>query len=235
MNIPWEDRAELGTLRAFKDTLILSIRAPTRFYTLVPKDGSPWPPLVYGVVFTMAVAVPTFLWSITIGEQNLASALAPYKVDLEELMPGALDMLGKATAGSAVFTLVTAPLSFFLNLHVLAATTWIGLRLANCLHTSYGRIWRLFAYASWVQIFDLLSITGNMALGTISFLVVLGLGAYYWVTVVTASQGIDAKRAVVSSVYGALVAAAFGCVLLLPPLIVAVLVFVLKVPGILPK
>jgi len=51
VSIPWERRAELGLVRAFRDTLVLSIRDPWRFYALPSRETALWSALAYGFVF----------------------------------------------------------------------------------------------------------------------------------------------------------------------------------------
>jgi hypothetical protein len=217
--IPWERRRELGIVRAFRDTLVLSIREPTRFYGLIPTEGSIWPALAYGLVFDLIVAAFGFAYSQTLGATEFASSITPMLPQLREVLPEGPELMAKVMTGSAIGSFLMTPISYLFNLTVTTLMAWVGLRLARGLSTSFGRLQRLFAYASWIQIFGLLAITGDVILSTLSFLLVLGFGSYYWLVIVRESQRVDTKRAALASLYGCLVAFAFACFLGVPVVI----------------
>lgn len=217
--IPWERRRELGWWRAFRDTFVMSIREPTRFYGLVPRDASPWGALAYGLVFDLVVAVIGFAYHQLVGSAEFEGSVAPLYPQLRQVIPDAPELIAKARAVSAIASLLLTPLFFLFNLFITTVMTWIGLRLARGLHTSFGRILRMFAYASWIQLFGLIAVTGDVILSALSFLLVLGFGSWYWLVVVRESQRIDSRRAMLSSLYGCLVAFALACVLGFPILI----------------
>ncbi len=225
-SIPWERRRELGVARAFRDTLVLSIREPKRFYGLLPSEASTWPALVYGFTFEAVVAGTTFLHHQLVGAEELDRSLAPLYPQLRQVVPNAPEMIRTLMSASAIGSLCTAPFTYLFKLYVTAFLTWIGLRLARCLHTPFRRIVQLFAYASWIQLIGLLGVTGDLMLSLLSFVALLALGSYYWLVIVRESQRIDTRRAVVASLYGCLVALVVGCVCGVPPMIALAYVLV---------
>jgi hypothetical protein len=220
--IPWERRRELGLLRAFRDTVVFSVREPRRFYGLVPEERSPWSALAYGLVFDLVVSLLGFAYTKAVGSAELERSIAPLMPQLREVLPKAPEMITALTSASAIGSLLVTPLSYLFNLFTTTLVTWIGLRLARGLHTSFGRLLRMFAYASWIQLFGLLTLTGDIFLSALSFALVLGFGSYYWLVIVRESQRIDTGRAVMASLYGCLVSLAFGCILGVPLVIGAV-------------
>jgi hypothetical protein len=217
--IPWERRRELGRLRAFRETFLLSIREPTRFYSLVPAEASIWGALAYALAFDLVVALIELAYHQLVGAADFEASVGPLYPQLRQVLPNAPELLGKVMSASAIGSLLLAPISFLVNLCATTAMTWIGLRLARGLRTSFGRLLRMFAYASWIQLFGLLSVTGDIFLSALSFVLVLGFGSYYWLVVVRGSQGIGARQAMLSSLYGCLVAFAFACLLGIPLLV----------------
>jgi len=214
---PWERRGELGVFRAFADNLVLSVRAPTRFFGLAPRDASYWPAVLYGFVFELVVALATFAYAKLFGEAELRGTLAPYYPQLEEMLPGGPAQLETFLRASTAVSLIATPFTYVLELHVVALVTWVGLRLAGGLRTSFGHIVRLVAYAGWVRVFGLLGVSGDVVLSLLSGLLSLGFASYVWVALVRASQGIDMKKAVIASLYGTLVGFLVGCVVVVPP------------------
>jgi hypothetical protein len=220
--IPWEQRGELGLVRAFWQTLLLSAREPNRFYALAPRDASPWPAIAYGLVFEMLVSCASFAYDRTIGTEEFGSALATIGPQLDAALPGAAALLERLHEGSSFASLLFAPGSYLLELGVTAGVTWVGLRLIGSLRTSFGALVRILAYASWVRIFGLIGVSDDVLLACSSSLLTFGFGAYYWVVAVKQSQGIDTQRAVYASLAGGAVAAAVGFVVLVPPLVLAI-------------
>jgi hypothetical protein len=214
--IPWERRRELGLMRAFRDTVVFSVREPRRFYGIVPEARSIWPALAYGLVFDLVVSLLGFAYTKAVGNAELEHSIAPMMPQLREIVPKAPEMITTLMSASAIGSLLVTPLSYFFNLFTTTFVTWIGLRLARGLHTSFGRLLTMFAYASWIQVFGLLALTGDIFLSAFSFLLVLGFGSYYWLVIVRESQRIDTGRAMMASLYGCLVSLAFGCLLGVP-------------------
>ena len=217
--IPWERRRELGRLRAFRDTFLLSVREPTRFYALVPAEPSIWGALAYGLTFDVVVALIAFAYHQLVGAADFEASVGPLYPQLRQVLPDAPELITRLMSAAALGSLLMTPITFVFNLCLTTAMTWIGLRLARGLRTSFGRILRMFAYASWIQIFGLLAVPGDVFLSALSFLLVLGFGSYYWLVIVRGSQGIDTRRAMLSSLYGCLIAFAFACLLGLPLLV----------------
>jgi hypothetical protein len=217
---PWERRRELGVVRAFVQNLTMSVREPGRFYGLAAGEASHWPAVAYGFVFELAVALATFAYTKLFGEAELHAALGPFYPQLEQMFPGGPARLDGVMSGAAVVSLLSAPLTYVLELYTMALVTWIGLRLARGLRTSFGHIVRLLAYAGWIRLVGLLDVSGDLVLSLVSGLITLGYASYIWVVLVRSSQQIDTRRALLSSVYGTLVTLAFGCLCIAPPAVV---------------
>ncbi len=226
--IPWEARGEIGLARAFVRTFALSVRRPSDFYAMAPRDASPWPAIGYGLVFEVVVTLASFAYDRTLGADELGGALATLKPQLEAVRPGAAALLERLDAATSVLSLVFAPASYLFELALTASVTWIGLRLVGSLRTSFGALVRLFAYASWVRLFGLLGVSSDLLFMSLGALVSLGFGAYTWVVVVKRSQGIDTQRAVYASLAGGLVAVVAGGIVLVPPALALVVWVVAK-------
>jgi hypothetical protein len=222
-SIPWESRAVLGRGRAFFRTLVGSVRQPNHFYALRPRDASAWPAIAYGLVFELVVALASYAYERTLGAQQLGGLLDTLGPRLDEVRPGASTLLLHLHDASSVAALLFAPASYLLELLVTAGVTWIGLRLTKDLHTSFGVLVRLFAYASWVRLFGLIGVSGDLTLETLGWVLGFGFGAYTWVIVVQRSQGITSARAVLSSLVGGFVAICAGAVIVVPIVIAGVL------------
>lgn len=229
--IPWEARGELGLVRAFARTLVLSVREPNRFYALVPRDASPWPALAYGLVFEMIVTLASFAYERTLGAEELGGLLASVGPQLEAVRPGAAALLEQIHDTSSIGSLVFTPVSYLFELGVTAGVTWVGLRLTGDLRTSFGTLVRLFAYASWIRLFGLLGVSSDLFLTGLEALVSFGFAAYTWLVLVKRSQGIDTQRAVYASLAGSLVAVVAGAVVLVPAAIALVVWALAKMQG----
>jgi hypothetical protein len=162
-----------------------------------------------------------------VGEPELRETLAGITPALRGVMPRAPELVERALGTSALVTLLLAPVSYLFELVATAGVTGVGLRLTRNLRTSFGTLLRLFAYASWVRIFGLIGVTGDVFLSALSFLLILGVGSWFWLVVVKGSQQIDTRRAIYASLCGGLVATAFGCVVGVP-LIVGLVLWVLS-------
>lgn len=215
--IPWEHRGKLGPARAFWETLLLSVREPRRFYALVPREESVWGALAYGLVFDALVALVTFAHHALSSE--LHETMAPLYPKLRELYPEGPELIERITTWGAIGALLFTPLSYVVNLLGTVTFTWVGLKMAGAMKTSYRHLLRMFAYASWIQLFGLLSVTGDVFLGLLSFVLVVGFGSYYWLTIVRETQKITTGQAMVASLFGLLLAFGLSCFIGFPMLL----------------
>lgn len=217
--IPWEDRRELGIVRAFGRTLVLAARHPAQLYPLCRSAASPIAAVAFGLVFELVVASLGFVHEKLVGEAELEATIERYGPDLRQMLPQGVDLLESALRGSALASLLFTPVSYLIELLATTAVTWIGLRLVKQLHTSFSVLLRAFAYASWVRIFGLLGVTGDVFLGALGSLLAFGFGSWAWLVAVKKTQEIDTTAAVYASLLGGIVAFAIVCVVGLPPLI----------------
>ena len=215
--IPWEDRSTLGVKRAFIDTLVMSAREPAKFFGLLPRDQSVWPALFYGFIFAFVAEVPTFIYSYFYGQEDLQETLSTIKDKFSgDIPPRMFAIFGTLIKGSAVMQLLTSPIAYLWDLHVITFLTWLGLRVTGTLKTSYARLLKLFAYASWLQVLGLLTFSGDMIAGIFVFFVTLCLGSYYWLVIVKESQHISTNQAVAVSLMGSLLLVVAMCILCVP-------------------
>lgn len=217
--IPWEDRRELGLARAFWRTLVLAARHPAQLYPLCRSAASPRAAIAFGLVFELVVASLGFVHEKLVGEAELKATIDQYGPQLREVLPQGVELVEGALRGSALASFLFTPVSYLLELLATTAVTWIGLRLIKQLRTSFAVLLRAFAYASWVRIFGLLGVTGDVFLGALGSLLAFGFGSWAWLVVVKKTQDIDTTAAVYASLLGGIVAFAIVCVIGLPPLI----------------
>lgn len=214
--IPWEHRGKLGPARAFWETLVLSVRAPRYFYGLAPREDSVWGALAYGLAFEVIVALVSFAHHALFGAAELQSSLTPFYPQIREAFPEGPSIIMRLQASAAIVSLLLTPLTYLFNLLVTVTMTWIGLKMAGAMTTSYARLLKMFAYASWISIFGVLGVPSEMLLGLLSFVLILGFGAYYWTVVVRETQRVDTTRIVVASLYSCLVGGLFCCFIGVP-------------------
>ncbi len=222
--MPWEARRELGLPRAFARTLWLSIREPTRFYGLVTRDAPALPAVAYALVLEVVVASITFAYDATAGAKAFREEIAALRPRLEEAVPGAADLLLRVHEKSAIASLLLSPVSCVVELLATAGMTWAGMRLVRCPRPSFRVLFVALAYASWVRVFATIGITGDLVLGSLSFVLGVGFGSYAWVAVVRRTHGIDATQAVYVSLAG-LAVGAVAALVLAAPLIAAAIVW----------
>jgi hypothetical protein len=194
----------------------MSVQQPSRFYALPPREASPWPAIAYGLTFELAVALASFAYDRTLGADELGGLLGSLGPRLDEMRPGTSALLLQLHDASSFGSLLFAPVGYLIELLLTTGVTWLGLRLTKDLHTSFGVLLRFFAYASWVQLFGLIGITGDIALSSFGWLAGFGVGAWTWIIVVQQSQRIPASRAVLSSLVGGFIALCAGAVVLVP-------------------
>jgi hypothetical protein len=204
--------------RAFGRTLVFSIRHPTRFYGLIPSEKSLLPAIAYGFVFQLGVALATLVYTKAVGAADLDASLKPLLAEMREIMPNLPELVGKTSSASAIASFVLCPVTYLVDLFLSVSLTWVGLRIVGGLKTTFERLLRLFAYASWIQVFGLISVTGDIVLSLVGSLLVLGVGSYYWLLIVRESQQIDTRRAIYASLVGCLIALGCGCICGLPVL-----------------
>ena len=217
--IPWEDRRSLGLGRAFWRTLVLAARYPAQLYGLCRRETSPLAAIAFGLVFEILVASLGFAHEELVGRAELQATLDRYGPQLHEALPQGAELIEGVLRGSALASFLFTPVSYLFELLTTTAVTWIGLRLLRKNRTSFAVLLRAFAYASWVRVFGLLGVTGDIFLGALAFLLTLGFGSWAWLVAVKETQEIDTTAAVYASLLGGLVAFGISCVLVLPPLI----------------
>ena len=218
--IPWEDRHGPGLVRAFGRTLVIAARHPAQFYGRCRRAASPLAAIAFGLVFELLVVSLGFVHEKLVGQAELQATLDSYGPALRKAIPQGAELIEGALRGSALASFLCTPVSYVFELLTTTAMTWIGLRLIRKLRTSFAVLLRAFAYASWVRIFGLLGVTGDVFLGALAFLLTLGFGSWAWLAAVKQTQEIDTKSAVYASLLGGLVAFGISCVLVVPPLIV---------------
>lgn len=221
--IPWEDRLELGILRAFGRTLFLAARHPAMLYARCRRPESPLGGIVFGLVVALFVAALELGHDTLAGHAEVLATIDRYRPELEKVLPGAADGIASVLRGSALVSFLLTPLSYLFELVSTTAVTWIGLRLVRKLRTPFAVLLRAFAYASWVRVFGALGASGDLVLGALGSLLSFGLGSYAWLVVVKETQDIDTTSAVYASLAGGAVAIALAGVLGVPVLIAAAL------------
>lgn len=191
-----------AVLRWFWDTLVFSVREPTRFYATVPQTTSTWGALLYGLVFEVIVALAELFYALGAGDDATKQALAGLPVPAQ---------LFEALRWGKWLGLAFAPMSYLLEVYSLAALTWVGLWLTKNLRTSFTLLVRVFALASWVRLLSLLGITGEVILSSLAGLAAFVLTSWYWLIAVRETQQITTGKAVLVSLVGTAVALGVGC------------------------
>ena len=227
--IPWEDRRALGIGRAFWRTLVLAARQPAQLYGLCRRETSPLAAIAFGLVFEVLIASLGFVHERLVGQAELLATLERYGPELRRVLPEGPELVEGVLRGSALASFLFTPVSYLFELLTTTAVTWVGLRLIRKLRTSFAVLLRAFAYASWVRIFGLLGVTGDIFLGALAFLLTLGFGSWAWLVAVKETQEIDTTAAVYASLLGGLVGFAVACVVGLPALILLVMWAVSKI------
>lgn len=194
---PWERRAELGTAKALKETVIAVLSSPQRFLQLT--DWSK-PEGLWSLFFWVAV-VPQWIgallgWFINNPGEQIAQMKTLYASMGQAQMSQALEtvepwielMTGPAALAAM---LVIVPVSAFLTLYATAGLTHLVLMALGRAHGGWNATLKIFVYASSPIVFAVVPSCGILIAMTWStVLQVLGLAPAHRITVGAALGGV---------------------------------------------
>lgn len=232
-----DDWRAIGLHRAFARTIVASVRAPNAFYAAVAQSTSSLVlPVAYSVVFDLVVATLTLLYQKALGEDELRATLIPFLPQLGSVIHDAPETLDRFVRIASFGSFAIAPLSGLLELLTTTTVTWIGVRLTLGRATnaaprgpSFTVLLRVFAYASWVRLFGVIGVTGDLVLSSLSALVTIVVASLTWFIAVRASQGLDNRQTILASLWAGVAALALGCFVGLPMIVGLVLWIASKV------
>ncbi|UJR78899.1 Yip1 family protein [Sandaracinus amylolyticus] len=204
-HIPWEQRRELGIVRALVRTVVGVITQPHAFFSQPTRERALAPTVALGLLLHLVGAASSTGWNLVFAEQTRAELRAD---------PVMRQFLWAASDEAFLAQLAVAPLVFFVSTFVAASFWWIALRAVGGLQRPYHVIVRALCYASataaLVPIVSPLTFVGAFG-GAIGF----AFGVWStWIQIVAVSrmQGIDARRGALAFLLWLALAAMFACV-----------------------
>ncbi|AKF08477.1 YIP1 family protein [Sandaracinus amylolyticus] len=204
--IPWEQRRELGVVRALVRTVAGVITRPHAFFSQRTRERALAPTVALGLLLHLVAAASSTGWNLVFAEQTRAQMRAD---------PVMRQLLWAASDEAFLAQLAVAPLLFFVSTFVAASFWWIALRAVGGLRRPYHVIVRALCYASataaLVPIVTPLTFVGPLG-GAIGF----AFGVWStWIQIVAVSrmQGIEARRGALAFLLWLSLATMFACVL----------------------
>jgi hypothetical protein len=174
--IPWEQREQIGAVKAFFQTIKLSLFSPTEFFKrLPPQDPVPPPPLGgigSALLYAILVGVPSL--AIGLFWQFLASSMG---VMFGETREAALSL------GTSLVATAFSPLLILISLLITSLVLHLFLALFGGANYGFTATFRVLCYASAPEILQIIPLCGSLASGIWCFvLCVIGLATVHRTT-----------------------------------------------------
>ena len=185
---PWERRAELGFFKGLIDTIVLSVKSPTRFFADMPIDTAKGAISFYWVVAGISILLASLwgaLFAIMNGSAAEQMALTEQLTELTNQMPAeALGAMGPLLSmmlaltspkGMLAFQIICAVLAPPLNLLISAGMFHLALLVIGKAFGGFNATLRAFGYSCAPLLLGFLPICG-VSLGGIAFWVFFIIG-----------------------------------------------------------
>ncbi|HMK37083.1 MAG TPA: YIP1 family protein [Desulfomonilaceae bacterium] len=168
---PWEDQEHIGFWEGMVQTVKLSVFSPRQFFATLPRQGSLFVPLLYGLILEMLGSIVNFLWSVVLGST--------------------VPVMLSASGGSAVLLGLLVPLLVFISIIVWAVVLHVSLFLVGGAREDFEATFRVVCYASGVEIFNALPVIGGIVkLFWKIYLTVVGLREVQGITTARAATAV---------------------------------------------
>lgn len=147
---PWEDRDEIGTFRAFFETIGQSVFHPNQFFGKLPPHGGYGDPILFAIIIGTLSAIVAFLWSY--GYEFLGFQFG------QSMRPPSSGFMG--TIYFDLLTIVITPALMIIILFISSAIYHIFLVLLRGASNGYEATFRVVCYSMSSNIFGLIPCCG---------------------------------------------------------------------------
>ncbi len=166
---PWEKRKELGAVPAFKETIRLVMREPTRFFKRMPREGGYESPLLFFIVlnFISAIAQTVTTWGWVVAG---IPVMGPGTEGAEIMIP---------IIGQTVGMLVCAPIMAVIAAFIAGAIFHVGLMVLGGANSPFETTVRVYSYANSPGILMIAIAAVTLVTGIIGRVVGGPIGGYF--------------------------------------------------------
>jgi hypothetical protein len=149
--LPWENRAQLGFVKAWFDTVSLLITKPTEAFTMMRTEGGLMDPLLFGLIGGCAGSIMTILYQFFIRSFGFAMGNNPF-----------FNRFGFGGSSFIIFDLILTPVKVALGLFIFAGIVHLCLMLFGGANRSFEASFRVFGYAAGASyLFCLVPVCGR--------------------------------------------------------------------------
>ncbi len=155
--IHWEQREQIGFLRAFWESLKLSMLEPSRFFDSVPPQGGYASPLIFGLIcMSVGIFFATIYQFFFQGLGFLFQYAAHFPV--KDIMAGTgLSMI------VGVGIIISSPVSSLINLFLYSGIYHLFLLMLGSGKARFEATFRAYAYSQGPQLLQLIPFVGMFA------------------------------------------------------------------------
>ncbi len=150
--IPWEQRGTIGWPRAIARTWTETVLSPVTFFSREPREAAVWPTVLYGMLFSLAVAVADLLVALL---GHGAPGGGPF-VTNPALRPVAWLLSG----GFGVVMAALTPAIYLVQIYLMSGLWWVALRIVRAANEPFDRVVRVQSYANAVAILGVVRLLG---------------------------------------------------------------------------
>jgi hypothetical protein len=134
--LPWENREQLGFVKAFTDTLVMVLTKPVEAFQIMRTEGNFVDPLIYAVIGGSVGFVAYFLLTLAIGSFGM---MGSHNNPLGAMFGAGLGM---------IFMIILCPIFVALSVFIGSAIIHVCLMLVGGAKKSYETTFRVVCFAS---------------------------------------------------------------------------------------
>ena len=195
--LPWENRAQLGFVKAWFDTVSLLITKPTEAFTIMRTEGGLMDPLLFGLIGGCAGAIMTIIYQLVFQSFGFANQNV------------FLDKFGFGASSFLIFDLILTPVKVGIGLFIFAGILHVSLMLFGGASRPFETTFRVAGYAAGAAyLFCLVPMCGGLvALVYLIVLATIGLSRAHQTTTGKAVMAVLAPLVlccVVAGIFGLL-------------------------------
>lgn len=149
---PWDDRENVGFLKALFDTWVQTVFNPVQFFSKMPPEGGMGGPLLYGFIMSEISLLVAMMW------QGM-SLFVPSFVER-----GGMEYLGAPIAGMT-FIFFISPILVLVGLFLSSAILHLCLLIVGGARQSFETTFRVVCFATSAQLWSLVPFCGGFVAG----------------------------------------------------------------------
>ena len=135
--LPWENRQQLGFVKAWFDTVALLITKPSQAFTMMRPEGGLVDPLIFGLIGGCAGQIVSALFQLLIGSIRGLGGRNPF-----------FESLGLSPSGFYIGSAILSPLLVAIGLFLGSAVMHLCLMLVGGANRSYETTFRVVCFAA---------------------------------------------------------------------------------------